>query len=152
METIKLKKKEEVGAWMEEMKASSQARATDGLSSLLLHEGKDGGEGPVESQGREASSSLQQVTFLRNRTTQEWGSRNPWPGMRAAEERRPASKGGRVSLSRTTYCAPPLLCAFLLPMEEAGPWGRRVLPCIPQASCGCNMSQYGAALETCSCY
>ena len=71
-ETIKLKKKkEEVGAWMEEMKASSQARATDGLSSLLLREGKDGGEGPVESQGREASSSLQQVTFLRNRTTQE---------------------------------------------------------------------------------
>ena len=55
---------------MEEMKPSSQARATDGLSSLLLHEGKDGGEGPVESQGCETSSSLQQVTFLRNWATQ----------------------------------------------------------------------------------
>ena len=55
---------------MEEMKPSSQARATDGLSSLLLHEGKNGSEGPVESQGREASSSLQQVMFLRTRTTQ----------------------------------------------------------------------------------
>lgn len=56
---------------MEEMEASSQARATDGLSSLLLREGKDRGEGPMESQGREESSSLQQVTFLRNQTTQE---------------------------------------------------------------------------------
>ena len=69
-EKVKFKKKK-VGAWMEEMEATSQARATDGLSSLLLREGKDRGEGPMESQGCEASSSLQQVTFLRNQTTQE---------------------------------------------------------------------------------
>lgn len=56
---------------MEEMEASSQTRAMDGLSSLLLREGKNRGEGPMESQGREASSSLQQVTFLWNRTIQE---------------------------------------------------------------------------------
>lgn len=88
--------------------------------SLLLHEGKDGGEGPVESQGCETSSSLQQVI--------SWGIGHCWGSETPGQAWEPQKRGGRPlreamsPVQNHLLCVPPLPCApSLLPMEEAGP-------------------------------